>query len=37
VADLTPSFPGEPARMTVDRYLGLVEAGVLAELLPTSR
>jgi Uma2 family endonuclease len=31
VADLTPSIPDEPARMTVDRYLGLVEAGVLSE------
>ena len=31
MADLTPSIPGEPARMTVDRYLGLVEAGVLSE------
>jgi Uma2 family endonuclease len=31
LADLTPSIPGEPARMTVDRYLGLVEAGVLSE------
>ncbi|HET6303908.1 MAG TPA: Uma2 family endonuclease [Myxococcota bacterium] len=31
MADLTPSIPGEPTRMTVDRYLGLVEAGVLSE------
>jgi Uma2 family endonuclease len=31
LADLTPSIPGEPARMSVDRYLGLVEAGVLSE------
>ncbi len=31
MSDLAPSAPSEPTRMTVERYLGLVEAGVLAE------
>jgi Uma2 family endonuclease len=31
LADLTPAIPGEPTRMTVERYFGLVEAGVLSE------
>jgi Uma2 family endonuclease len=30
MADLTPAVPSEPTRMTVERYLGLVEAGVLS-------
>jgi Uma2 family endonuclease len=29
MTDFTPSVPSEPTRMTVERYLGLVEAGVL--------
>jgi Uma2 family endonuclease len=29
MTDLAPSIPSEPTRMTVERYLGLVEAGVL--------
>jgi Uma2 family endonuclease len=31
MADLTPAVPSEPTRMTVERYFGLVEAGVLSE------
>jgi Uma2 family endonuclease len=31
MSDLAPSQPSEPTRLTVDRYLGLVEAGVLSE------
>ena len=31
MADLAPSVPSEPTRMTVERYFGLVEAGVLSE------
>ena len=31
MADLTPSVPSEPTRMTVECYFGLVEAGVLSE------
>jgi len=31
VSDLAPAQPSEPARLTVERYLGLVEAGVLSE------
>ena len=31
MSDLAPSRSSEPARMTVERYLGLVEAGVLSE------
>ena len=31
MADLTPAVPSEPTRMTVERYLGLVEASVLTE------
>ena len=31
MADLTPVVPSEPMRMTVQRYFGLVETGVLAE------
>jgi Uma2 family endonuclease len=30
MADLTPAVPSEPTRMTVERYFGLVEAGVLS-------
>ena len=30
MTDLTPSVPSEPTRMSVERYLGLAEAGVLA-------
>jgi len=29
VTDLTPSVPSEPTRMSVERYFGLAEAGVL--------
>lgn len=29
MTDLAPSIPSEPTRMSVERYLGLVEAGVL--------
>lgn len=29
MSDLAPAAPSEPTRMTVQRYLGLVEAGVL--------
>jgi Uma2 family endonuclease len=29
MTDLAPSIPTEPTRMSVERYLGLVEAGVL--------
>ncbi len=31
MTNLAPSAPSEPTRMTVERYLGLVEAGVLSE------
>ena len=31
MADLAPSVPSEPTRMTVERYFGLLEAGVLSE------
>ena len=31
MADLAPAVPSEPTRMTVERYFGLVEAGVLSE------
>jgi Uma2 family endonuclease len=31
MTDLAPSVPNEPTRLTVERYLGLVEAGVLSE------
>ena len=31
MADLTPAVSSEPTRMTVERYFGLVEAGLLAE------
>jgi Uma2 family endonuclease len=31
MTDLTPSVPGEPTRIPAERYLGLVEAGVLSE------
>jgi Uma2 family endonuclease len=31
MSDLAPSRSSEPARMTVERYLGLVEEGVLSE------
>jgi Uma2 family endonuclease len=31
MADLTPSIPSEPTRVTVERYLGLVETGVLSD------
>ncbi len=31
MADLTPAVPSEPTRTTVERYLGLVEAGVLGD------
>jgi len=31
LADLTPAVPSEPTRMTVERYFGLVAAGVLSE------
>jgi len=29
MSDLAPAVPSEPTRMTVERYLGLVESGVL--------
>jgi Uma2 family endonuclease len=31
MSDLTPDVPSEPTRVTVERYFGLVEAGVLSE------
>ena len=31
MSDLAPSQPSEPTRLTVERYLGLVEAGLLSE------
>ena len=31
MTDLAPAVPSEPTRMTVERYFGLVEAGVLSE------
>jgi Uma2 family endonuclease len=31
MTDLAPSIPSEPTRISVERYLGLVEAGVLGE------
>lgn len=31
MTELTPVAPNEPARMTVERYFGLVQAGVLSE------
>ena len=31
MADLAPAVPSEPTRMTVERYFGLVETGVLSE------
>jgi Uma2 family endonuclease len=31
MTDLIPSVPGEPTRLTVEQYFGLVEAGVLGE------
>jgi Uma2 family endonuclease len=31
MTDLAPSSPSEPTRISVERYLGLVEAGVLGE------
>jgi Uma2 family endonuclease len=31
LTDLPPKVPGEPTRLTVEQYFGLVEGGVLAE------
>ena len=31
MSDLTPSVPHEPARITVEQYFGLAEAGILTE------
>jgi Uma2 family endonuclease len=31
MTDLAPSIPSDPTRISVERYLGLVEAGVLGE------